>query len=94
MTGRNEEQSDEEYLSELIENRDGRFVLIGTRGGAATGDAMIFEPRTRMLHRFDEADELRRDVVMKMFAAGATVLPMVPPWSPISDDARANDITQ
>jgi hypothetical protein len=82
MAEREREQTTEEQIQELVENRDGRYVLIGTSEGAAEGDAIIFEPATRMVSWFDENDELHRDVVRRMLQAGARVLPRVPPDPP------------
>lgn len=78
MSEREHEQTTEDMIQQMVENCDGRYVLIGTPESAAEGRAIIFEPALRMVSSFDENDELHRDVVKRMFRSGARVLPRIP----------------
>jgi hypothetical protein len=73
------EQTTDEMIQELIENRNGRYVLIGSEKDVAEGHAIVFDKFTRMVSYFDEGDGLHCDVVRRMVQAGAQVLPKVPP---------------
>jgi hypothetical protein len=82
------EPTNEEVIRELIENRDGRYVLVGTPEQAATGHALVFDTMTRMVSYFDENDSLDRDVVRRMLTAGARVVAKVPPASAPTEPKR------
>ena len=67
-----------ELIQEFVENRDGRYVLIGTPEKVADGHALIYDTVTRMVSWIDENDSLHRDTAKKMLAAGAHVLRKIP----------------
>ena len=72
------ELSTEEVIAELVANRSGRFVLIGRSDCGSTGDAIFFDTVTGEVSWIDENDALHRDVVIRMFQAGASVVPKAP----------------
>jgi hypothetical protein len=72
------EPTNDEVMRQWIENRDGRYILVGPPEQAADGLALVFDTVTRMVSYFDENDELQRDVVRKMFQAGTRVVAKVP----------------
>ena len=82
MEERSNEASTQELILEFIENRDGRYVLIGPRERVDDGNALIFDSLTRLICGIDENDELHRSVVKRMLAGGASVV------------ARTSDIPQ
>ena len=82
MAERERELTTEEMIRDWVENRDGRYVLVGPPDRVPEGFAIIFDTATRMVGGIDENDDLHRDVVRRMLRAGARVLPKVPPPAP------------
>ncbi len=65
----------------LVENRDGRYVLVGPIEEARAGRAMIFDTLERGWIRItsnDGEDLLHKETVSKMFERGAGVESIAP----------------
>lgn len=68
------EASTQEMILEFIENRGGRYILIGPLEQVEEGNALVFDSLTRLICGIDENDELHRSVVKRMLVANASVV--------------------
>lgn len=77
----------QELIDEWVENRDGRYMLVGLAEDAVDGRAIIFDTATGMVGGIEGDDDLHREVVQRMLRAGTKVIPKVPASSPDSNSA-------
>ncbi len=71
-----------EMVEQLLRNENHRYVLIGSIDRAREGSASIFDTIGQSWIRItsqDGADQLHRDIVVKMLIGGARVEPKAPP---------------
>ncbi len=68
-----DEPTVEESIEEMVTNADGRWVLIAPDLAQAAERALFYDTTNKMVSYIDEGDELHRQVVKRMLAAGAKV---------------------
>jgi hypothetical protein len=68
-----DERTVEESIEEMVTNADGRWVLVAPNLAEAAERALFYDTRSRMVSYIEEGDELHRQVVKRMLAAGARV---------------------